>query len=364
MKIEFISEDKIPEGAKLVDAFSGGLKELFVLNNPSCKDETPENKAKFEEFLKIDLPTPVYAYYPFRNTVIKTFPEEIYTLLRTARNQLVISKEEQEKYRASLVGVAGLSVGSAVISSLVISGGPKRLKVADFDVLEITNLNRVHATLLDIGSPKSEVSARRVLELDPFAEIEVFKDGVNAENIGTFILDPKLDVFVDEMDSIPMKIEARFIAKKNKVPVVMATDNGDGILLDVERFDQEPERPIFHGLVEGIEKEDLKNLPFKRWLVLATKIVGPEYLTDRMRESILSIGKKISSVPQIGTSAMLAGSAVSFVIRRIASGQKMPSGRYKISFEEHLDSDYLSEDSIRAREESLKSFFSKISGNG
>ena len=115
------------------------------------------------------------------------------------------------------------------------------------------------ANLTDIGSNKAEVTARNVWELDPFAQIEVWDKGVNRETIERFVGSPKLSVMVDEMDDIAMKFNCRFECKKLHIPVVMATDNGDGMILDVERFDQEPERPLFHGRVE-IPQGDLTAL--------------------------------------------------------------------------------------------------------
>ena len=58
----------------------------------------------------------------------------------------------------------------------------------------------------------------------------------------------------------------------------MATDNGDNIILDVERFDLEPERPILHGLIGDVKPDDFKTMNYEEWLKLATKIVGFENL--------------------------------------------------------------------------------------
>ena len=101
----------------------------------------------------------------------------------------------------------------------------------------------------------------------------------------------------------------------------MATDNGNSVILDVERFDQEPNRAIFHGLVGEMRATDVENLSYKDWLQLATKIVGAEYLTERMQDSLVEIGHAISAVPQLGTTAAIAGSSVAYVIRRIANRQ-------------------------------------------
>ena len=140
----------------------------------------------------------------------------------------------------------------------------------------------------------------------------------------------------------------------------MATDNGDGIVLDVERFDEDPELEIFHGLIGDITIEGLESMGYKDWLKVATKIVGPECLTEKMQDSILQIGKTIPSVPQLGTSANIAGSAISFVLRKIANKETMPSGRYFVNIEEDIESDYNSSERKEKRLKKTKMFLGQF----
>lgn len=330
---------EIPKNAEIINALDSGVRELFFINNPQFKKEMPVAKGPLQEFLASQKMEGIWIYFPWSNKAVNCLPEDLYYKLRTARNRNIINEVEQEKYRNITVGIAGLSVGSAVLSALVMSGGPKRLRIADFDTIEISNLNRINAKITDLGSNKAEIAARNIWELDPFTEISIWNSGISKDNIEQFISEPtNLDIFIDEMDSIDLKIISRLICKRLKIPVLMATDNGDGVILDVERFDLEPRREIFHGLVKNdIDEnspESFAKLDFRQWLKLATKIVSPDFLTDNMRESILAIGKTISAVPQLGTSATMAGSAIAFVVRRIANREEVPSGRYTLSLEE------------------------------
>jgi len=108
-------------------------------------------------------------------------------------------------------------VGSSILQALVRAGGAKNLKIADHDNLETTNLNRIQASLLGLGKNKTEIAAQSVFELDPFANLSIFPKGLNGANLKKFLLTkPKLDVFIDSMDSFPMKIRARQLCKKFK----------------------------------------------------------------------------------------------------------------------------------------------------
>ncbi|HYC79985.1 MAG TPA: ThiF family adenylyltransferase [Candidatus Binatia bacterium] len=348
-------EELVPDNTKLLDAFSSSLEELFFIQNPGIKKNNPDARTMVQEFLQNTSIKPVYLNYEDLNVVVKTLPEDEYYKLRTARNRNIISSDEQFNYRNLKVGVAGLSVGSAILNSLVVSGGPKNIKIADHDLIEISNLNRLRARLTDVGENKTKIAAREVYVLDPYAHLELYESGINKDNLEQFLADPKLDVFIDEMDSIDLKVLARNMCRKLQIPVLMATDNGDNVILDVERFDLEPDRPIFHNLVQ-IDESQLDNMDYKSWLNLAAKIVGPEYLTESMMDSVLEIGKTIASVPQLGTTANIAGAAMSFALRRIANKQEMPSGRYVFGLESALIPNYSSPESLKIRKEKLEKF--------
>lgn len=326
-----------PKHAKVIETFDQALKELFIVENPLFKNKFFEKDIVFRDFVTQHQHQQVWVYYPWNNKVVHTCSEELYFKIRTARNRNIITEKEQHNYRNVTVGIAGLSVGSTILSVLAMSGGPKYLKIADFDVVEISNLNRMEATLLEIGMKKTEVAARNVWEIDPFAEISIFESGTTETTIEDFLLKTRrLDIFIDEMDSIPMKILSRQICRAHRIPVLMVTDNGDGVILDIERFDKEPKLQLLHGIMERMNPKEIKNLDFKNWVKLANKIVGNEFLGVRMKQSITQIGKSLSGIPQLGTSALVGGALVSFIVRAMANKQKIPSGRYRIEFKKML----------------------------
>src|SRR6185369_4562465 len=106
-------------------------------------------------------------------------------------------------------------------------------KLADFDTLALTNLNRIRGGVESLSLRKVEMTARQVYALNPYAEIELFPDGLNEGNIDKFFSDPKLDIVIDELDNIAVKFLIRQSAKKYKTPLVMGADNGDNAVVDV-----------------------------------------------------------------------------------------------------------------------------------
>lgn len=338
------------------DAYTSSLEELFVVRNPVWKQNKNGYTEALHDFLMHVNIKPVWIVYPWANTCVKTVPEQIYYELLTARNKYAITNDEQMAYRNLKTGIIGLSIGSGVVQSLVMSGGPKRQKIADFDTVEITNLNRMRASLLHVGENKTTVAAQNSWLVDPFLEFETWEHGVTADTLERFILEPKLDVFIDEMDSLDLKLRSRSICKEKRIPVLMATNNGDGIIIDIERFDLEPHRPIFHGLVEEMPPEELSNLSYKQWLKIASQIVGADNLTPQMQISLLEIGSSIAGVPQLGTTASIAAAAIAFACRKIAVKSELRSGRYRVGLEELLIPGYNEKDQIEQRQRETELF--------
>jgi molybdopterin/thiamine biosynthesis adenylyltransferase len=338
---------------RFVAALSQSLDDLFRIDFPFVAPGSPEYEATRHEWLlnrwnggKVE-ELGVYALIPWRRTLVHLPDRDAFLRLRTARNKFLISEEEQQRMYGANIGIAGLSVGLSAVTSLTLSGAGAHLRIGDLDSLSIVNLNRLPGSVCDVGSPKTTIAARRIYELDPFAEVEVFERGLELDQLDQFLTG--LDVFVEEMDDIHLKIAARFAARRLGVPVVMATDNGDNTFIDVERFDLDPEYPLFHGWVN---EEVLNNCPRQPSLAervrLADAIVGRE-VTPRTQFSLQSVGTRLPAWPQLGNAAVLSGVAVSYAIRRLVCGQELPSGRYHVSLDACLDPTYSDSDSVEAR---------------
>src|SRR5262249_9107049 len=152
--------------------------------------------------------------------------------------------------------VVGLSVGQASAVTLSMEGVGGRFRLADFDTLSLSNMNRLRASVADIGLKKTHLAARQMFEIDPYLDIRIWPDGLSPASFDEFLLeDGKADLLVEECDDLYLKIAIREYARDNRIPVLMETS--DRGLLEIERFDLEPERPILHGLMHDVRADDL-----------------------------------------------------------------------------------------------------------
>ncbi len=267
-----------------------------------------------------------WAYYPWRRSLVHILGPAAFNRLRLDRNRNLVTAGEQRRLSGLRIGVIGLSVGHAIAYNLATEGLCGEIRLTDFDALELANLNRVPGTVFDLGLNKAVVAARRIAEIDPYIEVRIDRNGAVPESIDQFL--EGLDVIVEECDSLDAKVLVREAARARRLPVLMTT--GDRGLLDVERFDLEPTRPILHGLLGDIAARDLAGLSSKDKVPHVLRILDAAQLSPRMAASLVEVGKTLSTWPQLASEVVLGATVVANAVRRIGLGEPMPSGRVRV----------------------------------
>jgi len=273
-----------------------------------------------------------WVYYPWRRAVVRLLAAKSFSTLRLDRNRNKLTRAEQARQRTIRVGVVGLSAGHSIAHVLAMEGIVGELRLADFDTVELSNLNRIPASVLDLGINKALVAARRIAEIDPYLRVVVQQDGVTRENLGEFL--EGLDLVIEECDSLDMKFLVREAARDLRIPVIMETS--DRGVLDVERFDLEPDRPIFHGLLGDMDSSRLAGLSTAQKAPFVIRIIGPREASSRGAASLLEVGQTITGWPQLGSEVTLGAATAAAAVRRIGLGQDLPSGRVRFDVEEIL----------------------------
>ncbi|MDZ7887042.1 MAG: Rv1355c family protein [Mycobacterium sp.] len=274
-----------------------------------------------------------WAFYPWRRAAVAVLGPRGFRALRLDRNRNSITAVEQDRLRELSIGVAGLSVGHIIAHTLAMQGVCGNLRLADFDELELSNLNRVPATVFDLGVNKAYVAARRIAEIDPYLPVEVFDTGLNPETLDDFV--DGLDIVVEECDSLHIKAVLRMAAQQRRIPVLMATS--DRGIVDVERFDHEPGRPILHGLLGQLDIDLLPGMSNREKIPHILRHLEADRLSARIAASLLEIDKSLSTWPQTAADVGIGACAVTEAVRRIGLGEELRSGRTRLDIGWALD---------------------------
>lgn len=320
---------KDPRTITIDDTVEIQLRDLLKTRDPVQKlDDATANERMRAHLQGQPLSTyGVWVWYPWSRRLVHLLDESEFVELRTNRNRFKITSEEQAKLASNRVGIVGLSVGHAIALNIALERTAGELRLADFDHLELSNLNRIRSTVFGLNLPKVVNTAREIAELDPFLQVTCFGEGLHAGNYEDFLSNGgTLNLVIDECDSFDVKCELRIEARQRRIAVIMATS--DRGLLDIERFDHEPHRPIFHGLAGDLNPAFLKGLTTEEKIPYVLQILGQESISKRLRASMIEIDQQIKTWPQLGSAVAHGAGCAAEVVRRLGLGEAIASGRY------------------------------------
>jgi nitroreductase len=315
----------------VIDEIDGQLRELIKSNNPSIKIKPGQYPELIEKHLDgKDLQEyGAWVFFPWSNRLIHLLDEAEFVEVRTNRNRYKITREEQHLLGSKKIGIIGLSVGQSIALTLAMERTCGELRLADFDTVELSNLNRIRTGLHNLGLRKTVIAAREISEIDPYLRVKIFNDGLTSENIDAYFTENgNLDLLVEVCDGLDVKILSRFKARELRIPVVM--DTNDRGMLDVERFDTEPGRPILHGLAGDLDPAKISGLTNEEKIPYILTMIGAETISSRLKASMLEVEQSINTWPQLASSVALGGAITTDVCRSIFLDQFHDSGRYYI----------------------------------
>ncbi len=146
---------------------------------------------------------------------------------RFSRTRLLLGGEGMERLQKARVAVFGLGgVGGYVCEALARSG-IGALDLIDHDQVSLTNINRqIIALEKTVGRDKCDVMRERILDINPEAEVRVWKTFVLPENIREFPF-AAYDYAVDALDTMAAKIAIVEEARRTGVPVISSMGTGN-----------------------------------------------------------------------------------------------------------------------------------------
>ena len=131
-------------------------------------------------------------------------------------------QEKLLKAKVFILGVGGL--GSPVLMYLA-SAGIGTLGIADFDKVELSNLQRqILFDTKSINKLKVEIAKKKINSINPNVKINIYKKKITNLNINKII--PEYDIVVDGSDNFETKYLLNDACIKNKKILISASLNG------------------------------------------------------------------------------------------------------------------------------------------
>lgn len=110
--------------------------------------------------------------------------------------------KEIERKKVLLIGVGG--VGSYALEALI-RNGFYDITIVDFDIIDLSNLNRQLITdSTNIGKYKVDEAKKRALLINPNIKIQTINEKLNKENLRN-LLNQNFDYIIDACDTLDVK---------------------------------------------------------------------------------------------------------------------------------------------------------------
>lgn len=254
--------------------------------------------------------------------------------LLTDQAGLLSWQEIRDRLESAVIGFAGVSVGGNILEGWLREARPNQVKVADPDWVELTNLNRGERMSLrhvvgsrgarfDLKNPydtarvsKAEYIAYEQHLVDPYLRTFVYKEGITRANIDRFLLgdgesEPRIDIFVEEMDNFDLKMLVRERCRALGIDVLMMSDFGNQAQVLWNRYRTEPHASLgykvddaeVHRTLEAARRGDRPKV-FEYFGALC----GHDFAADQFKAWVDGVGEQpTSSLPQSGATAMASG---------------------------------------------------------
>ena len=162
---ELALSDKNSEIYKFLEKFNANEPDIFIVNGFAIKDDINLNDGSNVVFIRRGV-----------------MPErEVLRAMIASRN----SPELNLALSKAVIGVAGLGgLGSNIALSLA-RVGVKKLVLADFDVVEPSNLNRQQYFVRHIGLKKAQALKELINDVNPFVEVETHDIFLDEKNVAS-----------------------------------------------------------------------------------------------------------------------------------------------------------------------------------
>ena len=226
------------------------------------------------------------------------------------RLELLIGKEAVEKLKKSKVAIFGIGgVGSYVTEALV-RAGVQNFILVDNDEVALSNLNRqLIATHKTIGQLKVEVAKKRILEINPNANVETYQEFFMPETTG--ILDKSISYIVDAIDTVTAKIELIVRAKNLNIPIISCM--GTGNKLDPTKFEVADIYKTSVCPLAKVMRKELKTRGIEKLKVVYSK-EEPIKTSNLEENSKKHVPGSISFVPSVA-GLIISGEVIKDIIK-------------------------------------------------
>jgi len=244
---------------------------------------------------------------------------------RFSRNLGFISDAEQQKLIDSTVAIAGAGGDGGALAIQLARLGVGKIRLADPDTFEEENINRqVRATEKTVGQNKAEVVADYISEINSDIAVEVYDQGITADNAAEFVEGASLLIDETEFTLHAIGVALARQARLQNIPNLMAMNIGFGTTVTTFRPDGRTLEKTL-GLSEDASLEEIaaQDVSLSKWLPYI-----PSYGDIEVFKTVAAGNKSAPSIAPGVAIASAVGASQAFLSLVNGMGNRRPDPVY------------------------------------
>ncbi len=148
---------------------------------------------------------------------------------RFIRTQMLLGLDSISKLSDKHVVIVGLGGVGSYAAEAIARSGVGKITVVDNDTVDISNINRqLYALTSTIGRNKSDVSAERIRDINPDANV-ISKTMFYSAECREELFSSHIDYIIDAIDSVTSKLDLIETAISRNIPIISALGTGNKI---------------------------------------------------------------------------------------------------------------------------------------
>ncbi|WBX76116.1 ThiF family adenylyltransferase [Tenacibaculum ovolyticum] len=232
---------------------------------------------------------------------------------RYSRNRIYIKDQEQEYIKNYPILLGGSGIGS-VIAECALRLGFENITIVDGDQVELSNLNRQNYIEEDVAISKTAAISKRLLSINPKANITVLDCFITEDNIETIIEGHEIAInALDFTTEIPLLFDE--ICQKKGISVLHPYNLGWGALVAVIT----PKSLSLNSIAK--EGEKFNEVKMVEYATSYMKFWGkPQKWIEDIIDDYKN-EKEILPPPQLSIASWLVASVCTHILFNIATGK-------------------------------------------
>ena len=144
-----------------------------------------------------------------------------------SRTELLIGKENIENLRDKKIAIFGLGGVGSFVTEGIARCGINNFILVDNDEMSPSNINRqLYALQSTVGRKKTELAKERILDINPFANVQTYNIFYLPETESQIDLSD-CDYIIDAIDTVSAKLLLIEKAKEFNIPIISSMGTGN-----------------------------------------------------------------------------------------------------------------------------------------